>query len=1371
MADVDPWEGFDSAPAPSDPWTEFDPPEADAQVHWAGRPTTMAAIERAASKNKVSPSTILELGTTAGRIESRLASTAAGQLVLRAGEGIKQVGESLAASFSRAAGREDIAARIHQDRRNREEFLQFVEKGGDVESVLGERGSRIFNQTTQSIGSVGTAAVLAGPVGVYSHVIGDSWERGLDDAQQSGLDGVDAVGHAGRSAAIEGGLTFLMGRIPGITTLEESLSPAARNAVRKSLSSKGVQSSLKKAAAELGGWTAEGAEEMLIAGGQQINEIAAGMRDGFDWDEILEAGASGVAGRGAVGAVKSLNSQLQKIETSLPEVAAGARAAEIDLERGINPREMLDYLDDPKEFERQSGRSGTSKQQRDSYRDALNFYIDEARASGNTAALVRMEQDVRKLREEERQRAERIKQGKAKNKGKAGESLVSREPVVEQPLFTADERATFSLADFESRVLSPLVGTTVEPAPANVNPYILAPWESETRPQRRIRLLSRDVAQHKETIKELRKSAVENKRLREDQLTEARKLVQENIPRDEQWKFFRGIQAAETPAAVNNLLDRVSGAIDARDHRLAVMDLKQAFRKVSNLRKEFADVVKGVRGGIDLHAIKNKEAAVELQKWAIENPQAILTEKDQATIDRLDKTPIADMAADDIRDLSEYVQRLAYESKVKDRIIGNQQSALIRDVGDAIAREAASSPKLATTEEGERAVSSFLLLEAAERPEATMRRISPTLTDHIYNKMAVEDQNVYDLAAKQVTESLAGVFDSLGLKDTLVEWRDKKRLVDGVELSRGEALMIQRWMQDPHAAKSVTQAGIVLDNGKRVVPPMTPKMLAELADFVGDEGNAISQFMFGYDNGTLIDAVNATNEKLTGRELTGKRDVVPIVRSDQDFAHFLTAGRSAGFQEALLDSYRSFKHRTDAVAPLAIPKGLDAIDMFMTHADRMNRFAAFGVNARNAEMLFNDPGVRQTILARNGQAGYDHIKNAVRAHVIGYKPRTLSDRAVAKFNAAVAAGKIALSPSVMLQQTLDPLTAAPWDENGMADLSAAYSELTARGIQAVEDEMERVLGTHSGNFWRRYKSGDFLGEHTSGQFKTQSHFRPSSLAQKVMYPLTRAEYFASAMPNYLAAKAAARRRFGFPENDYSIHDDNPEWVKSVVTAWDKRTYRGSNSSHGLELSGILRYAKDNPASAIVLNFYNTASKIYSLWTMGVNASRQGRVKEASAFLSAALVNGAMVAVIQQALTLSSADEEEPFWRKALNRFAGNTVGLYPLVGELLQQNVVAPVSRAALGLENQGFRMDNPVLVYETVGDMLWHATRAVTEFTNVLNDAYDPEKAHREFIDAGSRFLELRGIPAGQVHDLFRRAWRGAEAAGLLPADKFDRQ
>lgn len=1397
----------DDAPPPTFRFEIVDHEETDqqARVMWAGRPTTLAKIRKVAAANKVSPETIMELGSTAGHIESRLASTAAGQLVLRAGEGIKSVGESITANVARATGYPDIAARIHADRRQREEFLTFVEKGGDLQSVLGDRGSRVFGQTAQSLGAVGSAAV-AGPVGIYAHAIGSNWEEGLDEAQRHGMDGGDAIGHAGRKAVIDAGLTFLMGRAGksiGLESLEESLSPAAKNAVAKQLAGPGIQGTLKRVAKEFGGWSAEGVEEMLIAGGQQVNEMSSGHRAEYDWESILEAGASGVAGRGAVGAIQQVSKQIGRIEKILPDVAAGARAAEIDIERGMNPLELKDYVGDVATFGNETGRTETSKTFRDSYRDALDFYVDEARKNGDTGALAKLESDVAGLRAEDRARAERVRVSKenAKNR-KPGEPPAAAQPA-EPPRQTANERAAFSLADFEKRVQPPLVGETVTPPKPNVNPYLLAPWESETRQQRRIRKLSEQVAGYKETIKGMRADFTSKRQLREEQYTAARELVQENIPTVEQYKYLNAIQKAKSPKAIDKLLGRIESAVDARDHKLAVMDLKQAFSKASNLRTEFKTLVQSAKGGIDFRAIKNIEAAKAIRDWAKENPQAILTDKDRETINRLEQRKnVNDMSSSDIRDLSEYVQRLAYESKVKDRIIGNMQSAAIRDVGDQIAKEASTATKremqsqsilarqraaaygddVETTLGQERTFGSRVIHEFAERPEATLKKLSPTLNDHIYNKLAIQDQNNYDLAARDVTLALSGVFDSLGLThdDSVISsvqaiashnatpleaWRNQKRMIEGVSLTRGEALMIQRWMQDPHAAKSVTNAGIELDDGKRVLPAFTPKMLAELADFVGGQGNIIANHMYAYDNGPLIDAVNLANEKLTGRSLTDKRNVVPIVRADDDFSKLLTTGRTAaGYQEALLDSYGTFKQRTNDVSALKIPKGMDAIDMFMAHADRMNRFASFSVNARNAEMILNDPAVKNAILEKNGRQGYDHIVDAVKAHVVGGSTRAHSEgeRALSAVNAAVVGSQIAGRVSILLQQGLDPVTAAAWDEGGFKDLAAGYGELTQRGLQAVENEMEQVLGQHSGNYWRRYKSEDFVGEHTSGQFKQRSYFRPSALTQHFMRPTSRAEFFAAAMPNYLAAKAQARRHFGLPADDFSVHDDSAAWIKTVVTGFDKKTYRGSNSSHGLELSGVLRYAKSNPMAASLTNFYNTASKVYSLYTMGVERAAQGRVSEGTRYLSAAAVNAIAVATISAAMSHGEKEKEKlSFSRRVLHRMLTGLVSLNPFGGQLVANEVVGPI----LGAPSYG---DNPSLVAETGLRTAKGAVGLVAQLADISDQTIDPQKFNEKLSRNVEDFLvglaSLRGLPLPGALDLKKRWDKRTLAPGLAP-------
>ena len=1355
------WNKPVAAPA-VDPFANWNQP--DQTVLWAGRPVTKSAVDRAAAARGVSPDTIMELGTPAGRFEAAFAQSAVGQTVLRAGEGIKQISETVTANLARAAGRGDIAARIHNDRNQRNEFLSFAEQGGDLSSVLGERANRIYNQTTQSLGNVGATAVLTGPVGVYSMMAADAWESGLDEAQRAGLAGVASIGHAARKATIEGGVTFLMGRIPGVASLEESFSPAMRNAAAKQLEKAGVSGLLQKLGGEAGGIAAEAAEEVFIAGGQQLNEMSAGLRKEFDWSDILDAGLSGAAARGAVGTSVKLNNALRGIEKSLPDVSKGTRAAEIDVERGINPFEIREL--DGKELDKQTGRTFASKAERDSYRDALNFYIDEARKNGETGALDKLEKDAASLAEERAQQEAR-KAAAKKSKGRAGESTVKTEPVKEQPIRTANERAKYSIEDFNSRV-RPVAKPPVVQLP-EINPFNKAPWESRTRLERRFEKAAERLVEWRVKVDDMRHTVKEEKRLREEQLTAAADFVRENVPPAEQGRFFGAIRKAKTPAKINQLLDKISKVTDAADHANAKRELKESFRKAKNLRTGFAEQVLGLKQGIDLKkfTIDRRAAAVKLKDWAANNPNAIVTDQDKAAIDRLAQKRAEEMTADELRETSAAVQNLAYQSAVQDKILTGQQQASVRDIGDSIAAESVNTPKRETKSKRmflrevdrenfkeERTIPSQFFNEWAERPEATISMFGPTAQRHLYDDIAVVAQDDYSKKMRDVTEATGAVLNQLGLGDT--SWRDQEKIIQGTRLRRGEAQQVMRWMADPDRAQVLQKAGVVLEDGNRTLPALTPKLIAELQDFVGEDVSRLNEFMFAYDNGALIDSVNDTNEQITGRPVTTKRNVVPSHVADEDYVAFLTAGRtSAGMANAAVDSYGSLKRRGVTSKPLLIPKGMDAIDMFMRHADKMNRFAAFGVPARNSEMLLNDPAVKQRITEKHGTQGYQSIVKAIKSHVVGFdRVPNEHEQTLQRMNAIVAGGHIAMRFSTMAMRPLDAVTAAVWDDHGTADLSEGYSELNQRGFSAVESEIEQVLGEHSGEFWQRYKSDNFAGEETSGQYKRRGYFRPPSISQRVMTPLNRSEYWAAAVPNYLAAKAAARRQFGIPADDVEAHPEIPGWSEFVARAWDRKTYRGSASSHGLELNGALRASKANPVLGLVTTFMNTPSKVYSLFTKAVGERRAGRPSRAYAYLGAGIVNLGVVAAIQEGLFMGERDEE--FLSAVLKRFGLGFARLVPIGGEMIAENFVKPW----LGMK-QYSEVEAPILI-QTAIDTGKAATALTMALTERGIQSLDDEKtldAIQQILVDGSTFY---GGPGPSVEDWAKRLSEGTLAPGL---------
>ncbi len=1379
--------GFaDDEPALNYGFADSDPDDdSQRELVWAGRPTTVAAVKRAAKEQGVSPLTIMELGTPAGRLESRIAKSSGGQVFLEAGEGFKQIGETILASGARALGFNEIANRVHADRRQRNEFMAFIEKGGDVEQVLGPRGSRIFNGVTRSVAQAGAVGKVAGQIGLYSHAAGSAWEEGLHDAERLGAVGAEAVGHATRSAVLEGGITFLMGRLgqkAGLTSLEESFSPAFRNAARSAIRRPEIRGSMAKLASELGGWTAEGAEEMFIEAGQQLNDMAIGARDEFDWETVLDSGATGVGSRGAVGASRSLVKGLGKLQKLLPDIAAGTRGAEIDIERGVNPLEALEYVADGKEFDRQTGRKGTTPQYRDSYREALDFYVAEMRREGKTGALAKMEEDVRRLREEDRQRAERIKQSKAqaRNKGRAGESLVKTEPVVEQPQMTADERATFKLDEFVAAV-NPDIADAITQPETNVNPYLRAPWESETRAERIIRARNEKIAEQKQIIAELRSAIPAQKLVRQDQLDTARQLVEENIPRSERAAFINRITKANTPAKLDKLLEGVVAAVGRREQKQARRGLYEALKKATNLRREFAEPLATIRAGFDFQKFNGREAAEKLRALADANPSMILSNDDKKNLDRLSQTNVNDMTAEDINDLAAHVQDLAYQSALADRLIGNTTSASLRDTADTIAQEAAAATQKQVksrdverrvfdklrgvdtdaTQGQNRTLRSLAGEEWSQRPEVTVQHLGQTLREYAYIApvAAANQHRLWNAEAiGQFADVLAGVGlphdasldatlkEMVGVPGSeLARYRSQTRIIAGQKLNRGESQVLSFLMRDASNAQALRRGGFTFEDG-RVLPPLTPQMIAEITEFSDDvpdgQGRALLDWGFAFINGPMIDRVNDENERLTGRPLTTKKGVVPRrVQTDDEYVQFVSKGRS-GFIDVLVDTYGSLKRREDVGKPLHLPAGMDFIDYLFNHIDRMHRFSAYGVVARNAEAVLNDETVKAAIKSKRGEQGYKSIVDAVQQQVAGAHPTDGKTRFIAAWNSAVAAAHLAGKATVLAGQVLDAPIAAAYVDGGFRHLRSAANEMADRDAADITAEMDRVLGRWSGDYWHRFHSEDIASVQTHGQIRRVGWFRTPSLAHQTMRSTAAAEFETSAKLNYLAAKASAREAFGLP-NDFNTYENDEAWGQFVAQSWNASTRRGSTSLDPVELSDALRFARSNPLAGLFTNFMNTGKNIVSLASRAADEADAGRYRTSARFAGTLVASSVMYAALQQALLRSpEAGDDDDEERSQLSRTAEsvlkravtNFVGNFPVLGDVVNAAV-----RPVLGMKRFG---DNPALLHETVQRAANGAVQIGSTMVGLSDEALDQDKFNRRLFETATDLMALRGMP-----------------------------
>lgn len=392
------------------PRVEFEPiqpePDPEPTINWGGRPVRKSEIERVAREQGVDPATIARLGTWQGRLESRLAKSAVGQTLLRTEAGISSGVQGVLSLGSRAVHgvankaaltlglssspepfQDSFGEAIRRDRQRRADFLSFIERGSDIETVLGERGNRIYSGVASSIPKMAVAG-LGGPTAVLSVIGAEAFDTGLEEAKERGLTGISATGYAGAKSLIETGVTYLMGKVGqelGITTMEEVLSPAAQHAVAQHVARTGITRQISDfmvknpKLAGLIGAKMEAAEEVVIDGLHQMIENAISGGE-FDLGRTVEAGMAGLMG--GTFAHKGMHLAQRVHERIKSDNLAKTLQGIVDSENfiaGSSPdvASQLRPGMDAKAFEELTGQTDTTPEYRDAFVDAADYYKKE----------------------------------------------------------------------------------------------------------------------------------------------------------------------------------------------------------------------------------------------------------------------------------------------------------------------------------------------------------------------------------------------------------------------------------------------------------------------------------------------------------------------------------------------------------------------------------------------------------------------------------------------------------------------------------------------------------------------------------------------------------------------------------------------------------------------------------------------------------------------------------------------------------------------------------------------------------------------------------------------------------------------------------
>jgi len=333
---------------------------------------------RESKKLGVSRDTLVRGESAVGAAEGSLGKQIVGQTALRAEQAASGIAETVLSLGDRAIGSGKMSAQIHKDKALRDEFLNAVEAGGDVEKYLGKTGSRIYNGAVGSIAKFALVGTVAGPSAVYSMIAGEAYDDGLEEAKKNGMTGVKANAYAGAKATAEAGISAVFGKVLGkygVKLMETQFSPGMRKVVadtaEKSL--KGVRGKLTK---ELAGVSAETIEELVTDVVSQGIELTAGVSKGYNLGRTLEAAAGGAVGRSATGVAKAytgagkdLNDAIKKVHPQMVEESIkGVLAAE-----SIDPVRAQAALDagNRQEFEAALGIKNTSETYREAFKTAV----------------------------------------------------------------------------------------------------------------------------------------------------------------------------------------------------------------------------------------------------------------------------------------------------------------------------------------------------------------------------------------------------------------------------------------------------------------------------------------------------------------------------------------------------------------------------------------------------------------------------------------------------------------------------------------------------------------------------------------------------------------------------------------------------------------------------------------------------------------------------------------------------------------------------------------------------------------------------------------------------------------------------------------
>lgn len=792
-------------------------------------------------------------------------------------------------------------------------------------------------------------------------------------------------------------------------------------------------------------------------------------------------------------------------------------------------------------------------------------------------------------------------------------------------------------------------------------------------------------------------------------------------------------------------------AIDlAREHAKATKTLRQVAKRVEtlDLRPEYKKVINGALEDIDLGQMspRIKRLAEKTAAFFDERaPGTVIPESAQKRIDRLRKRPVGDMSPDEISGLVEDVQTAVHLNQTKNKLIAAQHGRTIDAEAKVIVAEAKQRLPELTSKEGEvpkRGVLSLFAREGGARPETNMERVSPRIVEDVWDKVGVESYDVELTRKHQLENAVVTAAKDVGLAfhtKEFEQWRSEKfslqvppaaKAPQGVKaglqavgklgeppakpgartlkITRDEAIEVLAQLLAPANRKKAYRDGFTVERlGPKNSFTMTDDVVRQVEQIAGDQGKTLAQAAFDQYNRSMKQWLNDAYVQTYGSAVAEIPDYMPQALDMTKISGADPLSRFRSALDATLESWRHLKPREGSSAPIQIRGFLDS---YFNHARHVARISANLASVRDAFALLEHPEVRQTVIDRVGQEGYDRITDAISMQVVPPVTVGRGERIFRRALRRVASAVLGVRLSPILSTPANLSVAAAYQTKGFSNLNRAAAVLNPKEYQRIVADAEKYAP-----YWsERYNSENFARELTGNLIgERKSSYGGPDITERFLFGLTAGDKLFAAWRYKMAELELAQTQPGLQGEAFKV---------AAAREWTKLMYRSDNTAHGMELSGLLAGGRRNPVLASFVLFSNAQSKTYSLAVRAIDQAKRGEraaaITSATGVVLSTLYMTVGVRMLMGALRGDKKQDPEESWTKELaRRFSTETASLVPLVG----QPVLVPIARRMWGISGgayPGSAIDD--LFERTVqaaGDGAAAVETAIEEKTNTLND------------------------------------------------------